>query len=90
MKPLLELAHVSYAYHSKNGETIALTDISFQVKKGEFIAVVGPSGCGKSTLLSLISGLLLPESGSVLFPWATQQVEDDYVQECAPWEHCDN
>lgn len=90
MKPLLELAHVSYAYHSKNGETIALTDISFQVKKGEFIAVVGPSGCGKSTLLSLISGLLLPESGSVLFPWATQQVEDDYVQECAAREHCDN
>lgn len=46
MKPLLELKHVSYAYHSKNGETPALTDISFQVQRGEFIAVVGPSGCG--------------------------------------------
>ncbi len=67
MKPLLELKHVSYAYHSKSGETMALSDISFQVYEGEFVAIVGPSGCGKSTLLSLISGLLLPESGSILF-----------------------
>lgn len=66
MKPLLELNNVSYAYHSRSGETYALSDISFQVQRGEFIAVVGPSGCGKSTLLSLISGLLLPESGSIL------------------------
>lgn len=66
MNPLLELQNVSYAYHSKSGETFALANISFQVPKGEFIAVVGPSGCGKSTLLSLISGLLLPESGSIL------------------------
>ncbi len=67
MKPLLELKNVCYAYHSRAGETPALKDISFQVRQGEFIAVVGPSGCGKSTLLSLISGLLVPESGSVLF-----------------------
>ncbi len=67
MNPLLELHNVSYAYHSKNGETYALSDISFQVFPGEFIAVIGPSGCGKSTLLSLISGLLVPESGSILF-----------------------
>lgn len=65
MEPLLELRHVSYAYHSKNGETYALSDLSFQVQSGEFIAIVGPSGCGKSTLLSLISGLLKAESGSV-------------------------
>ena len=66
MEPLLELRHVSYAYHSKNGETYALSDLSFQVQRGEFIAIVGPSGCGKSTLLSLISGLLRAESGAIL------------------------
>lgn len=66
MRPLLELQNVSYSYHSKNGETFALSDISFQVRRGEFIALVGPSGCGKSTLLSLISGLLLPEDGKIL------------------------
>lgn len=65
MSSLLELNHVSYAYHSPGGEIPALSDISFQVEKGEFLAVVGPSGCGKSTLLSLVCGLLKPESGGI-------------------------
>ena len=66
MSPLLEISHLSYAYHSIDGETYALSDLNFQVEKGEFIAIVGPSGCGKSTLLSLISGLLQPENGTIL------------------------
>lgn len=57
---------VSYSYHSLEGETPALTNISFTADTGEFLAVVGPSGCGKSTLLSLLCGLAEPESGSVL------------------------
>ena len=61
MSSLLELQHVSYAYHSMDGELLALSDISFQVEEGEFLAVVGPSGCGKSTLLYLICGLLKAE-----------------------------
>ncbi|MFA9377484.1 MAG: ABC transporter ATP-binding protein [Lachnotalea sp.] len=65
MKSLLELKSVSYAYHSVAGETPALYNISFDVKEGEFIAIVGPSGCGKSTLLSLIAGLISPETGSI-------------------------
>lgn len=65
MKPLLELESVSYAYHSLSGETPALNNISFDVKEGEFIAIVGPSGCGKSTLLSLIAGLITPEIGDI-------------------------
>lgn len=67
-KPILELKDICYSYHSLKGETAALSHISFQVRKGEFLAIVGPSGCGKSTLLSIISGLLLPESGELLFP----------------------
>ena len=66
MSPLLEISHLSYAYHSIDGETYALSDLNFQVEKGEFIAIVGPSGCGKSTLLSLISRLLHPENGTIL------------------------
>ena len=66
MNPLLTLEHVSYAYHQAEGETPALSDISFSLEPGHFLAIVGPSGCGKSTLLSLISGLLLPEEGRIL------------------------
>ena len=58
MEPILELKNINYAYHTLEGETKALTDISFSIAAGEFVALVGPSGCGKSTLLSIISGLL--------------------------------
>ena len=66
MQPLLECRNVNYSYHTEQGETHALSDISFQVSNGEFAVIVGPSGCGKSTLLSLICSLLVPESGEVL------------------------
>ncbi len=65
-QPVLECKNICFSYHNLNGETKALTNISFQVNKGEFLAIVGPSGCGKSTLLSIIAGLLAPESGEVL------------------------
>lgn len=66
MDPLLLLDHVSYAYHSPQGELPAMTDLCLSIEKGEFVSIVGPSGCGKSTLLSLICGLLKPEEGRVL------------------------
>lgn len=66
MKPLLELKNINYSYHTPDGETKALSNISFTPSTGEFTAVVGPSGCGKSTLLSLIDGLMRPESGELL------------------------
>lgn len=65
MIPKLDVNGVSYSYHTREGETLALSDISFSVNPGEFVAVVGPSGCGKSTLLSLISGLISPEKGEI-------------------------
>lgn len=66
MIPKLEVKNLNYSYHSMEGETPALSNISFTVDSGEFIAVVGPSGCGKSTLLSLVSGLIKPETGEIL------------------------
>lgn len=45
---ILELKSIYYAYHNMEGETRALTDISFAMKEGEFVAIVGPSGCGNA------------------------------------------
>lgn len=66
MTAKLEVSGLSYSYHSMDGETQALSNISFSVNTGEFIAIVGPSGCGKSTLLSLLNGLLKPDEGTIL------------------------
>lgn len=65
MTPKLEVSGLGYSYHTMEGETPALSDISFSIEAGEFLAVVGPSGCGKSTLLSLLSGLLKAETGEI-------------------------
>lgn len=70
MTPILELRNINYSYHTPEGETKALADISFSLSPGEFTAVVGPSGCGKSTLLSLIAGLMRPESGEIFLDGA--------------------
>lgn len=66
MENALSLKNVSYSYHTPSGETYALYNISFDVPRGSFIAIVGPSGCGKSTLLSLIAGIIKPDEGSIL------------------------
>jgi len=62
---ILELNNIGLTYFSKNGETKALSNISFKVEKKEFISIVGPSGCGKTTILSIISGLLKPTEGNI-------------------------
>lgn len=74
MKPKLEVCGVSYSYHSLEGETLALSNISFTIDNGEFIAIVGPSGCGKSTLLSLLCGLIKPDEGNIFID-GTPQVQ---------------
>lgn len=65
METLLEIQNLNHSYHNMDGETAALSNLSFTMEKGEFISIVGPSGCGKSTLLSLISRLMEPEEGTI-------------------------
>ena len=64
---LLKISNISMNYHSVKGETPALKNINFEVDSGEFISILGPSGCGKSTLLNIMSGLLEPSQGQVLY-----------------------
>ncbi|MDQ4072974.1 MAG: ABC transporter ATP-binding protein [Thermoproteota archaeon] len=62
---ILNVKDVSKIYESSAGETTVLEDISFTIKKGEFVSIVGPSGSGKSTLLNIIGALDRPSSGNV-------------------------
>ena len=64
---LLNLKDVSLAYHTTEGETLAVKDLNLSVQRGEFLAIVGPSGCGKTSVLSLIMGILKPSAGALCF-----------------------
>ena len=59
---IIEVQHLSKSFGNKK----VLEDISFYIKKGEFITFLGPSGCGKTTLLRMIAGFLQPDEGTIL------------------------
>ena len=67
MKKKLEVKGLHYSYHTLEGETTALSNISFSVEDGDFFAIVGPSGCGKSTLLNILGTLDSSTSGKYFF-----------------------
>ncbi|WP_147534020.1 ABC transporter ATP-binding protein [Bacillus marasmi] len=62
-RPIVEIKNLS-KFYKMGGETLkALDDVSFSVKKGDFVAIIGPSGSGKSTLMNMIGCLDLPDQG---------------------------
>jgi len=63
---ILEVHNLSKVYGKGDTQIKAIDDISFNVEKGEFVAIVGPSGSGKSTLLHILGGVDTPSSGQVL------------------------
>jgi putative ABC transport system ATP-binding protein len=65
MQPVIQFSDVMKIYPLRSGDVTALNHISFEVTKGEFIAIMGPSGSGKSTLLSLMGCLDTPTSGNI-------------------------
>lgn len=63
---MIECKNITKVYRNGNNETLALNDISFNIEKGEFAAIMGPSGSGKSTLMHVLGCLDVPTRGKYL------------------------
>lgn len=63
---IVKVENLTKVYGKDNAQVVALDHVSFEVPKGQFLAIVGPSGSGKSTLLHLLGGVDRPTSGRVL------------------------
>lgn len=64
---MIKVANIVKSYGSKEHQFPVLKDVSLEIEDGAFIVILGPSGSGKSTLLNVVSGLELPDAGSILY-----------------------
>ena len=64
---MIKVSNISKIFRTEEIETTALDGVSFEIKDGEFVAIMGPSGCGKSTLLNILGLLDNPTQGSYQF-----------------------
>jgi putative ABC transport system ATP-binding protein len=79
-KPVIEVKNLSKIYKTDVLETIALSNISFEIKKGEFVAIMGPSGSGKSTLMHILGALDKATSGTYILDGENvEKLNDDQL-----------
>jgi putative ABC transport system ATP-binding protein len=64
---MITINNLTKLYRTEDVETVALNNISFEIKQGEFVAIMGPSGCGKSTLMNIVGILDKPSEGEYIF-----------------------
>ena len=63
--PFVRLDRVTKVYEARSGSIHAVEEVSLDVHRGEFLAIVGPSGCGKSTLMLMTAGLVRHSGGTI-------------------------
>ena len=74
---VVKLSHIDFRYYGR--EVNSLTDVSLEIKEGEWVAIIGPNGSGKSTLAKIMNGLLVPAAGQVT-------IKDLTIDEETVWE----
>lgn len=79
---IIKVSHLSKIYKTDSLETVAVNDVSFEIKRGEFVAVMGPSGSGKSTLMHMLGALDKPTSGEyILDGESVEKLNDDELSD---------
>ena len=83
---ILTIKNLSKTYYTKESETLAIKDFSFNFKENSITAIVGPSGCGKSTLLNMIGNLDKKTSGEITFNNNKNKIGYIFQNDCLfPW-----
>src|SRR5262245_29218940 len=83
----LQIEHLTKRYwlDRENRDVLAVSDVSFSVEDGEFMAIVGPSGCGKTSMLNIVAGLLPYEEGNVVIDG--KRVEGPGIDRAVVFQH---
>jgi len=77
---IIDISHLWKIYKTDVLETVALADVSFKIKQGEFVAIMGPSGSGKSTLMHILGALDLPTKGTYILDGENvEKLSDDQL-----------